>query len=169
MFFQTLSTKGKYIQIHHIHKHSNIYTSQKRGLKNITQNTATMEDDLHAVKTYARRYCKNSDSLLFTIYSSIIWYMTVHSVKWYFTKWDWKGSIPRKKSDIFICHHISTAVELTYHSIWETSTALSLEDGAGTWSWSLQPFTYVVKTIKSFVQHLLYTGILKSLFISPYH
>jgi len=68
MFFQTLSTKGKHKQIH---THTYIYISQKRGLKNITQNTATLQDDLHAVKTYTRRYCKNSDSLLFTIYSSI--------------------------------------------------------------------------------------------------
>jgi len=54
-----------------------------------------------------------------------------------------------RKVTFFICHHISTAVELTYHSIWETSTALSLKDGVGTWSWLLQPFTYAVKTIKS--------------------
>lgn len=71
----------------------------------------------------------------------------------------------QRKVTFFICHHISTAVELTYHSIWEISTALSLENGAGTWSWLLQPFTYVVKTIKSLLQHLLYTGILKSLLL----
>jgi len=88
--------------------HTNTNISKKRGLKKITQNTATMQDDLHAVRTYTRRYCKNSDSLLFTIYSSIIWYMTVHSVKWYITKWVWKGSIPRKESDIlYLSSHIN--------------------------------------------------------------
>jgi len=144
MFFQTLSTKGKHKQIH---THTDIYISQKRGLKNITQNTATLQDDLHAVKTYTRRYCKNSDSLLFTIYSSIIWYMTVHSVKWYVTKWVWKGSIPRKECDIFyLSSHLNCC--WTYLPFYlRDIKALSLEDGPGTWSWSLQPFTYVVKTI----------------------
>ena len=165
MSFQILSTKRKYKQIHHTH--TNTYISQKTRVQKqefITQSITAMQDDLHAVKIYIKRSCKNSNSLLFTKYSSISSHMTVHTMKWYATKWMYKGSVPTRKVAFIITPH--TAFWLTYHPIWWISTALSVRERAGTWSWLLQPVTDIVKTIKSLLQHLLYTVILKSGYFS---